>query len=287
MREAATRLTTAGVHSPRTDAELLLAAVLDVPRSDVARQVLLGAELAPEAVGRYGDLVDRRASRVPLQHLTGLASFRHRSLRVGPGVFVPRPETEVVAGVAIDAAVAARAARGGGEVVVVDLCTGSGAIALAVVDEVAGARVYAVELDADAYAYARCNVRDQGNRVDLRRGDARTALTELDGTVDVVVSNPPYVPSDAVPRDPEVAHHDPAVALYGLGADGLEVPRGVAAAAARLLRPGGTFVMEHAEVQGIGARELATDAGFVDVRTVDDLTGRARAVVGRLPDVKD
>ncbi|MFC6303943.1 peptide chain release factor N(5)-glutamine methyltransferase [Oerskovia jenensis] len=230
-------------------------------------------------------LLDARARRVPLQHLTGTAPFRHLDLVVGPGVFVPRPETEQVAQVAIDEAFAA-VARGSQAPVVVDLCTGSGAIALALATEVPGARVHAVELDRDAHAWAERNVtrahEASGAVVHLVRGDARTALVELDGTCDVVVSNPPYVPPDAVPRDPEVALHDPQVALYGLGEDGLEVPRGVTRAAARLLAPGGLYVMEHAEVQAEAARDMvAAVGGFEDVRTASDLTGRPRMVVAR------
>lgn len=230
-------------------------------------------------------LLDARARRVPLQHLTGTAPFRHLDLVVGPGVFVPRPETEQVAQVAIDEALAA-VARGSQAPVVVDLCTGSGAIALALATEVPGARVHAVELDRDAHAWAERNVtrahEASGAVVRLVRGDARTALVELDGTCDVVVSNPPYVPPDAIPRDPEVALHDPRVALYGLGEDGLEVPRGVTRAAARLLAPGGLYVMEHAEVQAEAARDMVTAVGgFEDVRTACDLTGRPRMVVAR------
>ncbi|WP_278235067.1 peptide chain release factor N(5)-glutamine methyltransferase [Isoptericola sp. AK164] len=292
LRGATQRLAAAGVPSPRTDAELLLAHVLALPRGEVRRLALLDAPVpdggppdAGAAARRFAGLVDRRAAREPLQHLTGAAPFRHLELSVGPGVFVPRPETEQVAQVAIDEATGVAAARG--RVVVVDLCTGSGAIALAVATEVAGAEVHAVELDGAAHGWAARNVAAvagaDGTEVHLVRGDARTALARLDGTVDVVVSNPPYVPPDAVPRDPEVAGHDPDVALYGLGADGLEVPRGIARAAARLLRPGGLFVMEHAETQAAGARSLAAAAGFVDVRTADDLTGRPRMAVGRRP----
>jgi release factor glutamine methyltransferase len=288
LREATSALAAAGVDSPRTDAELLLAHVLRIGRDEVRRMAVLdGPEVGPDDVVAFRTLVGRRAQRVPLQHLTGVAPFRHLELRVGPGVFVPRPETEEVAQAAIDEA-AAVARRG--RAVVVDLCTGSGAIALAVATEVPGAAVHAVELDARAHDWAALNLLAAPS-VTLLRGDARTALRDLDGTVDVVVSNPPYVPSDAVPRDPEVAHHDPAVALYGLGPDGLEVPRGIAAAARRLLRPGGLFVMEHAEVQAAGARALAADAGLVDVVTRQDLTGRPRMVLARAPgearDVKD
>lgn len=290
----------AGVPSARADVELLAAHLLRGTRSDVRTAAVLG-RLAPEGLD---DLVARRARRVPLQHLTGRAPFRRIELEVGPGVFVPRPETEQVAEVAVVAARAAAAERatsgqgtservtserGSGHAVVVDLCTGSGAIALAVADEVPRAQVHAVELDAQAHAWAARNVAASSapERVHLVRGDARTALTDLDGLVDVVVSNPPYVPPDAVPVDPEVRDHDPAVALYGLGPDGLTVPRGVAVAAARLLRPGGLLVMEHAEVQAAAARALvlAVRAGdapaFADVRTAQDLTGRDRMVVAR------
>lgn len=296
LRTAVERLAAAGVPSPRVDAELLLAHALGTTRGEVRRLAVLDAPLpdggAPAA---FADLVARRAAREPLQHLTGVAAFRHLELAVGPGAFVPRPETEEVAQVAIDEARRVVAERG--SAVVVDLCTGTGAIALAVATEVPGARVHAVELDASAHAWARRNVEahagdDGAPVVRLVRGDARTALRDLDGTVDVVVSNPPYVPPGAVPRDPEVAEHDPAVALYGLGPDGLEVPRGVTAAAARLLRPGGLYVMEHAEVQDAAARAMVDATpepgpgrrgapAFAAAATRPDLTGRPRMVVAR------
>jgi release factor glutamine methyltransferase len=295
---AAATLADAGVPSPRVDAEILLAHVLGVGRGELRRLVLLDAPvttLGPaghdggppaDAGERFARMVARRARREPLQHLTGVAPFRHLEVAVGPGVFVPRPETEEVAQVAIDAA--ASAVRDRGAAVVVDLCTGSGAIALAVATETPGASVHAVELDAAAHAWAARNVAALSPAgadavVRLVRGDARTALGELDGRVDVVVSNPPYVPPGAVPQDPEVADHDPPVALYGLGGDGLEVPRGVTAAALRLLRPGGTFVMEHAEVQAEAARAMVAGAGFVAVRTRPDLAGRPRMTVARTP----
>ncbi|RYV50677.1 peptide chain release factor N(5)-glutamine methyltransferase [Pengzhenrongella frigida] len=280
MRAAERALTDAGVPSPRVDAELLAAHLLGISRGELQVAAILGRS----APAGFADLVARRATRVPLQHLTGSAPFRGLELAVGPGVFVPRPETEQVAQAAID--VARDVVRVRGDVLVVDLCTGSAAIALAVAHEVPGAVVHGVELDASAHAWAERNVLATApalaGRVILHRGDARTALTELDGSVDVVVSNPPYVPPGAVPVDPEVAQHDPAVALYGLGADGLEVPRGIVAAAARLLRPGGLLVLEHAEVQAAAARAMVDRVGAFTLATTGlDLTGRARMVLAR------
>lgn len=282
LRDAERELAAAGIASARVDAELLAAHLLGlVPGAGVSRgEVQTAALLGRPAPDGYAALVARRAAREPLQHLTGRAPFRTVELAVGPGVFVPRPETEQV----VDHAVAGASEVVGrtGSALVVDLCTGSAAIAVAVAVEVPAAVVHAVELDAAAHAWAARNVEALAPGVRLHRGDARTALRELDGTVDVVVSNPPYVPPGAVPLDPEVAHHDPAVALYGLGADGLEVPRGIVAAAARLLRPGGLLVMEHAEVQDAAARTLVEATGaFVDVTTAADLTGRPRMVLAR------
>jgi release factor glutamine methyltransferase len=296
LRWASAALADAGVPSPRADAEILLAHALGTGRGELRRVAVLDTPLPDDGTtAAFAALVGRRSAREPLQHLTGTAPFRHLELAVGPGVFVPRPETEEVAQVAIDEARRVIAERG--IAVVVDLCTGTGAIALAVATEVPGTRVYTVELDETAHAWARRNVDAVSGAgrpavVELVRGDARTALRELDGTVDVVVSNPPYVPPDAVPRDAEVAEHDPGVALYGLGQDGLEVPRGITAAAARLLRPGGLYVMEHAEVQDAAARAMvdatphpavARESArvFEPAATRRDLTGRPRMVVAR------
>lgn len=286
LHDAAGHLRAAGVPSPPVDAELLLCHAYGISRAELLQASILRRTLGSlgDAAAPFAALVARRAAREPLQHLTGTAPFRTVELEVGPGVFVPRPETEQVAEQAIVEARTVLRARGSARVV--DLCTGSGAIALAVATEVPGAEVWAVELDAVAHTWAERNL--AGAAVHLVRGDARTALADLDGTCDVVVSNPPYVPPGAVPREPEVADHDPAVALYGLGEDGLEVPRGVAAAAARLLRPGGLFVMEHAEVQAAAAREMVLATGVLeDARTVGDLSGRDRMVVARLRSRQD
>jgi release factor glutamine methyltransferase len=283
LREARARLAAAGVASPAADAAALAAHVLRTTPGDVTARAVRGDAVGDEQAAAFEELLAQRAARVPLQHLTGRAAFRTLELEVGPGVFVPRPETEVVAGVAIDEAI--EVTRRGPNPLVVDLCTGSGAVALAVAVEVPAARVAAVELDPMAHAWAARNVAVIAPRVDLRIGDALRAdagvLADLAGTVDVVVANPPYIPPGSRPVDPEVAEHDPPVALYGGGDDGLAVPRGVVESAAGLLRPGGLLVMEHADGQGSAARALVGGPRWQDVRTVDDLTGRPRALVAR------
>jgi release factor glutamine methyltransferase len=271
VREATARLAAAGIPSPESDAVALAAHALGIEPSDVRRTMVLGA---PEPPG-YAGLIAERAARVPLQHLTGVAHFRRIALTVGPGVFVPRPETEVTAGLAIEAA-----RRAGPEPVVVDLCTGSAAIALAVKDEVPAARVLAVEVSDLAHGWAVANRDRLGLDVELRLGDATEAFVDLEGGVDVVVSNPPYIPVGAVPVDAEVRDHDPEVALYGGSADGLAIPLAVAARAARLLRPAGVLVIEHADSQGDAlAARLRGTGSWTDVTDHPDLTGRPRSTV--------
>lgn len=269
LDDATAELAAAGVPSPRFDAEELAAHALGVERRDLPRALTLG-----RAAAQFAAYVARRAGREPLQHITGRAWFRHVELAVGPGVFVPRPETEVVAGVAID-----EARRVAGVPVVVDLGTGSGAIALAVADEVPAALVHAVEADPGALEWAGRNL--AGSGVDLRSGDMADAFGDLDGAVDVVVSNPPYIPVGANIRDPEVAEHDPASALWS-GSDGLDAMRVVERVAWRLLRPGGLVVAEHADLQGGSAPAVFSAAGrWVDVRDHRDLAGRDRFVTAR------
>ena len=266
VEAAIDRLAVAGVPSPRFDAEELAAHALGVER-----RALWSATSLAGSAGTFAAYVDRRAAREPLQHITGRAYFRHLELAVGPGVFVPRPETEVVAGAAIDAA------RAVADPVVVDLGTGSGAIALAVATELPGSRVHAVEADPDAFAWAARNC--SGSGIDLRQGDMADAFPDLDGTVDVVVSNPPYIPLGALIRDPEVANHDPSLALWS-GVDGLDAMRVVEVVAARLLRPGGTLVAEHADLQGSSAPEVFRDTGrWADVHDHHDLARRDRYVI--------
>jgi release factor glutamine methyltransferase len=268
-------LESAGIETARVDAELLLAHVLGVSRGRVAAMAAAGSPIRDEDLRAFTDLVRRRAAREPLQHLTGRAPFRGLELEVGPGVFVPRPETETVAQLAIDAA------RGMDRAVVVDLASGSGAIALAVAAEVPSAVVTGVERSAVAVDWARRNLSRLGlPNARMVHADLADALPEADGTVDVVVSNPPYIPDGMVPRDPEVRLHDPGEALFG-GPDGLDPMRAVLSTAARLLRPGGLLVVEHGEYQGEPVRALFDGSAWSPATTFPDLTGRDRATAAR------
>lgn len=273
LEHAVAVLTAARVPSPEADAELLVAHVLGLSRGQVQARAVTGIQLDAEQRHAVLELVERRAAREPLQHLTGRAAFRSLELAVGPGVFVPRPETEVVAQLAIDALLAVP----GGSPRAADLGTGSAAIALALATEVPYAEVVAVENSPRAFVWARENVARSGvQNLRLVFADLTEALPDLDGTLDVVVSNPPYIPLGAIPRDPEVRLHDPEVALYG-GADGLDVVRAVSTTARRLLRPGGVLVLEHGELQAADIRALLSADGWSAPATTRDLLGRDRA----------
>jgi release factor glutamine methyltransferase len=282
LRTATARLAEAGVDSPRVDAEELAAHVLAVRRG----QLLLRNALDEAQADRFDGLVAERARRVPLQHLVGRAGFRHLELEVGLGVFVPRPETESVVQWAVDALARVRAEEGVTAPLVVDLCAGSGTIALALANEVPGAVVHAVERSPEAMHWTKRNVdirTDAGDpEVTLHLADAADALPELDGTVDLVASNPPYVAvTETHIPDPEVLDHDPGVALWA-GEDGLDVVRVVEATARRLLRPSGLVVVEHSDRQGESAPALFRDGGgWADVADHRDLAGRDRFVTAR------
>ena len=283
LSESMRQLSAAGIDAARTEALILAAFAAarqsgaEITPGEIQARALSGAEQEPEG---FAPLIAQRAQRIPLQHLTGTAPFRHLELSVGPGVFIPRPETEVL----IDQLHVFLREHPVPHPVIVDLASGSGALALAAAQEVPQAEVHAVELSSQALAWARRNVQRlqeaSGPRVELVSGDAAEAFPELLGQVDVVLSNPPYIPETMVPKDPEVAEHDPALALYGGSADGLRLPRAFAARAAELLRPGGLLVMEHAEVQAAALRCILEQLGFTEVQTVRDLTGRDRAVRG-------
>ncbi len=271
-------LAAAGVASPDFDAAELLAHVLGTTRSALP----FVDAVTPDQAEAFEALLLRRARREPLQHLTGTAGFRYLDVAVGPGVFVPRPETELLAGWAVEQA-AALVGQGSQErtPVVVDLCTGSGAIALAVATEVPAAQVHAVELGESAHAWAERNL--AGSGVDLRHGDMADAFADLDGRVDVVVCNPPYIPLEAYESvAAEARDHDPELALFS-GADGLDALRVLERVAARLLRPGGVVGAEHADVQGASVPALFARAGrWADVRDHEDLAGRSRYTTARL-----
>ncbi|MFT4029013.1 MAG: peptide chain release factor N(5)-glutamine methyltransferase [Protaetiibacter sp.] len=266
-------LALAHVPTPEADAELLLAYVLGLGRGQLQAKAVTGAGVGPDERTAYLEAVERRAAREPLQHITGIAPFRALELAVGPGVFVPRPETEFVAQLAIDALQAVAAP----EPLAVDLGTGSGAIALSLATEVPHASVVAVENSPRAFVWAKENVRRvRAGNVRLVFADLAEALPGLDGTVDVLVSNPPYIPDDAIPRDPEVRLHDPASALYG-GPDGLDVVRALSRRALALVRSGGVLVIEHGELQGAELRALLAADGWRATATHRDLLGRDRA----------
>ncbi|MET7603237.1 peptide chain release factor N(5)-glutamine methyltransferase [Streptomyces avermitilis] len=270
VAQATQRLADAGVPSPRNDAEELAAFVHGVKRG----QLHLVKDADFDA--RYWEMIARREAREPLQHITGLAYFRYLELQVGPGVFVPRPETESVVGWAIDAVRAMDVV----EPLIVDLCTGSGAIALALAQEVPRSRVHAVELSEDALQWTRKNV--EGSRVDLRQGDALEAFPDLDGQVDLVISNPPYIPlTEWEYVAPEARDHDPELALFS-GEDGLDLIRGIERTAHRLLRPGGVVVIEHADTQGGQVPWIFTEErGWADAADHPDLNNRPRFATAR------
>lgn len=266
-------LAAAGVADAEVDAELLIGHVLGLSRGGVQARIVMGGEMGEADAAALAALVERRALREPLQHLTGRAAFRSLELHVGPGVFVPRPETEQVAQLAIDALRAAAEP----EPIALDLGSGSGAIALALATEVPHARVWAVENSPAAFRWTRRNVEEvAAPNLELVFGDLADALPELDGRAAVVISNPPYVPLGAIPRDPEVRLYDPEHALYG-GADGLDVVRVLSQRARALLHPGGTLVIEHGEQQSAAIAAVLRADGWHAVAHHRDLTTRDRA----------
>lgn len=274
--DATKRLKAAGVESARADAELLAAHLLGVDRTRIGLTPLVEAEW----LDRYVALVDRRAGRIPLQHLTGTAHLGAAEVLVGPGVFIPRPETELLIEWALGAIADVPAP------VVVDLCAGSAAIAIAIALARPDATVIAVEREPSALAWARRNLDRHaaagGTVIKLRGGDVTDSrlLSDLDGSADLVVANPPYVP-EGTSVSVEVAKHDPAEAVFA-GPDGLAVVRPLVTVAAGLLKPGGVLAMEHDESQGAAVPTLlASRRVLADVKDHVDLTGRPRFVSAR------
>ena len=269
---ASEKLSTAGVPSPQADATWLLCHILDTDRSDLLTRITFDQDLSSEQLEAFLVALARREKREPLQHITGKAAFRSLELSVGPGVFIPRPETEQVVQYAIDYL---RQLPMPG--VAIDLGTGSGAIAIAMAIEVPQTKVYAVELSQSAFDYATKNIEANLAAVELRLGAMQDVVSDLVGGVDVVISNPPYIPDSAIPIDPEVRNFDPELALYG-GEDGLDVIRDISGIAAALLRAGGLLVLEHAETQSDAIRELLLNDGWLSVSAFQDATMRYRTI---------
>lgn len=304
------RLSAAGIEQADNDAVILIACSFGVSKSDVALASIMGGSLGELnsaghcfvvalPTGSEGSLqdkraflqglqerVERRSAREPLQYIIGKAPFRYMTVAVGPGVFIPRPETETLVQIGLDwvneQAIAAP--------IILDLCAGSGVVGLAAVTELQArkAQVYAVEIDDQAIAWTRKN-RDQvlwsqpesKSRYHLVQADASSprTLAQLDGQVDLVLTNPPYVPLSQIPQQPEVRDYDPAAALYGGSDDGLAIPEKIVRRAAAFLRPGGLLVMEHDSSQSHALVSFAASAGFSQAHTAPDLTGRDRFLV--------
>lgn len=269
--EATRILEEAGVASPRADSEVLAAHVLGVERGRLPMVPLVD----PPVIDALRELVARRAKREPLQHITGWAAIGEITVEVGPGVFVPRPETELLLEWGIGLL------RGRKAPIVLDLCTGSGALALGVAHAYPDAQVFAVDIDAGALAWARRNADARAAEGDtpikLYSGDVSDPrlFSELDGLVDLVLCNPPYVPPDT-PVPPEVSDHDPARAVFAEDG-GLEVIRSVVSIAARLLVPGGGVAIEHDDSHGEAVPALLAERRVLtDVQEHPDLTGRPR-----------
>ena len=304
IRDAAGILRDAGVDTPEHDAKLLMAHAAGTSLRDLDMIMLMGRDL-PSSFSRaaYRAMIERRAAREPLQYIVGTAPFRYLEVEVGPGVFIPRPETEIVVQAGLDwlatdaqtrLRAQTRSADGTGVVDapadtrhprVVDLCAGSGIIGLSVAVEVPESNVWAVELSETTYAWTERNRQrvihdhpDVADRYHLVLGDATANETvhDLDGSVDLVITNPPYVPESEIPEQPEVRDHDPELALYGGSADGLRIPERIIDRSEKLLRDGGALVMEHDISQGDALCEYALAHGFGEARTGNDLTGRPR-----------
>ena len=272
LKLATDKFSAAGILSPSFDAEALGCFILILDKSELALLAIDNQGLTESKLSDFLEVVQRREKREPLQHIIGLAPFRHLELEVGPGVFIPRPETEQLVDLAINRIQILDTP------VIVDLCSGSGAIAISLKTEVVSSTIYAVELSTDAFAFLTRNYQKYGlDTKNLRNENLTSALEELGGSVDLVISNPPYIPDAAVPIDLEVKLHDPSIALYG-GEDGLDVIRQISTRALFLLRPGGQLVLEHANTQAPAIGELLLSQGWQEIVSSQDLTGKDRMI---------
>lgn len=277
LKQSAIQLSQAGVLSPDIDSELLAAHILGISRSELSVAIALNSIFPEDKIVAFSDAVSRRAKREPLQHITGLAPFRHLELFVGKGVFTPRPETEQVVSFAMEKIASLE------QPIIVDLCAGSGAIALSFTTERADSNVFAVEKSEEAFEYLKQNSKRYGLELSqLSHVDLQDCLPEMDAVADLVISNPPYIPSEAIPVDLEVQLHEPSLALFG-GADGLDVIRRILTKAKQLLRTGGLLVLEHADTQALSIRELLLAEGWIDVESKKDLAGKDRMISATKP----
>lgn len=298
VRSASAMLRASGVDTPEHDAKLLAAEVFGVDLQTVDKAMLMGSEtseLAKQgakqsgedaALKRFHTMVDRRSKREPLQHITGHAPFRYLDLKVGPGVFIPRPETELV----VQEGIEWTTRHGMYRAKVVDLCAGSGAIGLAFATEVPGSEVWAVEKSERTAQWTRRNLDETTKRypaiagnyhLEIADATQMPTLNQLDGTIDIVLTNPPYVPLADIPQQPEVRDYDPDLALYGGSADGTLIPERIIARAAKLLKNGGLLVMEHDITQGERLSTFALSYGFSNVMVHNDYTGRPRYMTAK------
>lgn len=298
VRSASAMLRASGVDTPEHDAKLLAAEVFGVDLQTVDKAMLMGSEtseLAKQgakqsgedaALKRFHTMVDRRSKREPLQHITGHAPFRYLDLKVGPGVFIPRQETELVVQEGVDWITK----YGMYSAKVVDLCAGSGAIGLSFVTEVPGSEVWAVEKSEQTAQWTRVNLNETAKKypsiasnyhLEIADATQTPTLNQLDGTIDIVLTNPPYVPLADIPQQPEVRDYDPDLALYGGSADGTLIPERIIARAAKLLKNGGLLVMEHDITQGERLSAFALSYGFSNVMVHNDYTGRPRYMTAK------
>jgi release factor glutamine methyltransferase len=277
LSESSSKLQKAGVTSAIVDAELIACFCLGISRSELAIMVATSQPFPAESIEHFQSALARRVARQPLQHITGTAPFRHLELKVGPGVFTPRPETEQVVGFALERI------SNSASTLIVDLCAGSGAIAISLATEISGSTVFAVEKSKEAFSYLRDNAASYGlAEGNLRNEDLNDSLQDLDGQVDLVISNPPYIPDDAIPIDLEVQLHEPSMSLYG-GVDGLDVVRQISGRALKLLKPGGLLVMEHADTQSSAISKLLLAKGWIEIVTRADLAGKDRMISALKP----
>ncbi len=281
LTDITARLARAGIPSPAADAEWLLAHVIGASWGEARARMYQGVELEEDQAAQLESLIRRRETREPLQHLLGVAAFMAFEVRVGPGVFVPRPETESLAERALQTASTMAVDEGG--LRIMDLCSGSGVLAIALSRALPHASLQALEMSAEALPYLRHNIADLAPEVQLVHQSVEQWVSEVaHSSFDLIVSNPPYVPDAEVPNDPEVQKFDPPLALYG-GEDGLDLIRLIAEGASRAVRPGGALMVEHSNLQGASVRALLEGHGFRTVSTEKDMANRDRFTQGYRP----